>query len=106
MRLHDVQVAISALNTADKFHNLNQNQGQLAQSQNAMQINEQANIKLTQAQKAEEEHASKALSEEGRRGKQLKKEKQPLKKAQADVSRKPETDVKSPGEGYIIDIKA
>lgn len=106
MRLHDVQVVLSAVNTADKIQQVNQQQGQLAQSQNAMQMESQAQVKLTQTQQAEHESPSKLIDEKDRRGRGQKKD---LKHSKRADNTKPleSAAVKLPEspKGNIIDIK-
>ena len=73
MSLHDVQVILSATNIADRFQQINQQQGQVAQSQNAMRLENQAQLSLTQTQQSEHEPDSKSIEEKKKRGRNLKK---------------------------------
>jgi hypothetical protein len=67
MRLHDVQVVLSGTSTADKLQHVNQQQGQTAQAQNAMQLAAQTSERLTQTQQTEHEAPSKNIDEKERR---------------------------------------
>lgn len=67
MRLHDVQVVLSGTNTADKIQQTNQQQGQVAQAQNAKQLEDLAQTRLTQTQQTEHEAPSKTIDEKERR---------------------------------------
>lgn len=107
MRLHDVQVAISASNVADRIQNNMQNQPQQAQAQAALVLNEQAKTQLTQAQHLGEKSASKALTPDDLRKKEWKKEK--LSAGKYEKTEKTDEDnisqAGSSGTGHIIDIK-
>jgi hypothetical protein len=103
MRLHDVQVVLSAADAANRFQFQNQQQAQIAQAQEAGTINAQAEVKKTQTQEAVQEQGSKEINDtEGRlrerkkgnpegRGGGKKKEDEPRAQGSAD---------------HIIDIKA
>lgn len=106
MRLHDVQVVLSATNTADRIQQLNQQQGQVAQSQNAKQLEDLAKVKLTQTQLMQQEPDSKLIGEKDKRGRNLKKNKKDI---EPEVKASPHENDKNnlPGtpSGNIIDIK-
>ena len=73
MSLHDVQVILSAANIADRIQQVNQHQGQVAQSQNAMRLENQAQLSLTQTQQTQHEPSSRSIEEKEKRGRNLKK---------------------------------
>lgn len=67
MRLHDVQVVLSATDAANRYQFQNQQQTQAAQAQQAGIINAQAEVKKTQTQETVEEQGSKEIGDtEGR----------------------------------------
>jgi hypothetical protein len=69
MRLYDVQVMLSAANTADKQQQINQQKGQIAQSQNAININAQTAEKLSQPPETTAEAGGKPISPDDRKQK-------------------------------------
>ena len=106
MRLHNVQVVLSATNTADKIQQVNQQQGQVAQSQNAKRIEDQAEAALTQAQQTENEAPSKNIDEKERRRRNRNNSLQ-QKQAEEDAALLTTETGKLPAtpKGNIIDIK-
>ena len=106
MSLHDVQVILSAANIADRIQQVNQHQGQVAQSQNAMRLENQAQLSLTQTQQTGHETDSKSIEEKEKRGRNLKKNAKDMETAVVnpplgnEISKPTDTPT-----GNIIDIK-
>jgi hypothetical protein len=98
---------LNAANTVDKVQHLNQQQGQLNQSQTAILINEQTKTRLTQTQQTENESAAKLIDEKDR-GKRQKKEagsSKPAEKSASDTDDKDQSKLPPSNSGNIIDIK-
>ena len=106
MRLHDVQVILSATNTADKIQHINQQQGQVAQSQNAMQLENQVNVKLTQTQQNEHKSSSKTIGDKEKRGRNPGKNNQAGSQLEAgSLGQEDKGKLPATPSGNIIDIK-
>ncbi len=105
MGLHDLQVVINASSTAEKLYYVSLMQEQIARSQNAIHLNEQARIKESQAQQAEQDTKSRIVSEDDEHRRKWKKE-DFRKKAHSTRVAGEETGTASLSPGNIIDIKA
>lgn len=107
MGLHDVQVVLSSSNIADRIQNVNQQQGQVAQSQNAMQLENQARLGLTQTQRTEHEAAARSIHEKNRRGRNLRRNEKNTEPKNEDIYQEQSLNNSSVNpSGNIIDIKA
>ena len=67
MRLHDLQVILSASNIADRFQTLQQMHGQAAQAQAALNIKDKSELKPHQTQDIKEKQKSNSISDDDRR---------------------------------------
>ncbi|MEI7542189.1 MAG: hypothetical protein WCJ94_02930 [bacterium] len=107
MGLHDVQVVLSSTNIADRIQNVNQQQGQVAQSQNAMQLENQARLSLTQTQRTEHETAARLIKEKDRRGRNMKRNEKNKDQKSEVVDKKQDLNSSALNpSGNNIDIKA
>ena len=106
MRLHDVQVIINSSNMAARYQEIYQHQGQLNQSNVALQLAEKDELKKTQIAEAEKKSETKKANENARDlEKEDKKEenrydKKHGKKAESVAPERPA------GSDHIIDITA
>jgi hypothetical protein len=94
---------LNAANSVDKQQHINQQQGQLTQSQNAMAINDKTEERLSQPQETAEEPNSKQISSDEN------KQKRWTKPGQKTVDAKKNDDDHAPDNngvsGRMIDIK-
>jgi hypothetical protein len=94
---------LNAANSVDKQQHINQQQGQLTQSQNAMAINDKTAEKLSQPQETAAEPNSKQISSDEKKQKRWMKSGQKPAEAQKNEDDPPTTD--SGVSGRMIDIK-
>lgn len=105
MRLHDVQVTLSAADIANRYQVQHQQTAAAAQAQEAINLNAQAEIKKTQTQAQAGEPAAKEITEEEKRMKRWAKGRQKENKENEETGGG-SREKNLPGEGHIIDIKA
>jgi hypothetical protein len=109
MRLHDVQVTLSAADAANRYQVHHQQLAQAVQAQEALILTARAEQKKTQTQAAEQEQKSKEASENESHGRKWNKgfrEDSREKKQDQDkdsIRGKPDA---GPGREHIIDIRA
>jgi hypothetical protein len=107
MRLHDVQVTLSAADIANRYQAQHQQVAAQAQAQEAVNENARAEIKKTQTGQSEQEQNAKELTDDEKRLKKWTKgsHKQGQEDAR-DKSGGKDKPQAGAGKDHIIDIKA
>jgi hypothetical protein len=107
MRLHDIQVTLSAADIANRYQAQHQQVAAQAQAQEAINENARAEIKKTQTGQAQQEQNAKEITEDEKRLKQWNKgsheQGQEDAKDRSGGEDKPQAGA---GKDHIIDIKA
>lgn len=109
MRLHDIQVIISASNIAYKYQSVHQYHAQVAQAQEALTIKEKSELKLHQAQEVKERQNTSAIGEKDDDMREWRRPQGEKKEFSGNAQNPEETEAGKPRTSYTggnIDIKA